>query len=93
MLGITKELAHKYPPYIRVLAANKRGFEMLKEAKKTAHVPIITKAAKICGLSPAANDFFKVENRAMDLVSLCFRERGKCGLELTENTFNQFIVF
>lgn len=93
VLGITKELAHKYPPYIRVLAANKRGFEMLKEAKKTAHIPIITKAAKICGLSPAANDFFKVENRAMDLVSLCFRERGKCGLELTENTFNQFIVF
>ena len=88
VLGITKELAHKDPPYIRVLAANKRGFEMLKAAKKTSHIPIITKAAQICSLSPAANEFFEVESRAMDLVSLCFRERGKCGLELTENTFN-----
>ncbi len=88
MLGITKELAHRSPSYIRVLAANRQGFEMLKKVKQTARVPIITRASRIFGISPAANEFFAAENRAADLVSLCFREREKCGLELTENAFN-----
>ena len=41
-LGITKDMP-KSPQYLRILAFNEKGKEMLREMKKSASLPIITK--------------------------------------------------
>ncbi|MGN1031149.1 MAG: nucleotidyltransferase family protein, partial [Butyricicoccaceae bacterium] len=42
-LGITSELAARGPQYIRVLAMNQRGREVLRRMKTTCSLPVITK--------------------------------------------------
>lgn len=88
VLGITKELAHVFPPYIRVLGFNEIGREALKIIKKTASVPVVTKASEIPKISDNAKAVFAVESLAADLVSLAFDPPGKSGLEFTENFFS-----
>lgn len=88
VLGITKELAHVSPPYIRVLGFNETGRESLKIIKKTASVPVVTKASEIPKISEKAKAVFAVESLAADLVSLAFDPPGKSGLEFTENFFS-----
>ena len=44
-LGVKRGMADGTPPYIRVLAANERGREILRLAGEKASVPIITKPA------------------------------------------------
>ena len=46
VLGITEEKREKNPEYIRVLALNERGREILAKARKTATLPIITNISK-----------------------------------------------
>lgn len=47
LLGIDKELMETEPPYIRVLAFDSKGKELLREAKKTATLPIYHSFAKL----------------------------------------------
>ena len=47
LLGITAELAGESPPYLRVLAFNERGQELLHGAKKTAKLPVYHSFAKL----------------------------------------------
>ena len=52
-LGITKELAAMPPAYIRPLAFNERGQELLKQAKKARILPICHSFAKLEKAFPA----------------------------------------
>ncbi len=45
LLGVKKDNISEKPLYIRVLAANQKGFSILKEIKETSPLPIITKAS------------------------------------------------
>ncbi len=47
LLGIDKDLLETEPPYIRVLAFDAKGKEILKEAKKSATLPIYHSFAKL----------------------------------------------
>lgn len=47
LLGITREMQTLPPAYIRVLAFNERGQEILRKAKKTAQYPIYHSFAKL----------------------------------------------
>lgn len=47
LLGIDKELMETQPPYIRVLAFDSKGKEILREAKKSATLPIYHSFAKL----------------------------------------------
>ncbi len=67
LLGITSDMASHMPDYIRVLAMNKKGQAALREIKKRAALPIITKAADYKGNSP----LFAVDVRATDIAALC----------------------
>ncbi len=63
-LQLPQDLPHRMPPYLRPLAFNQKGQELLKSLKKTATLPI-TQSGKECeAVSPA---FFEVERRATDL--------------------------
>lgn len=73
-------------PYIRVLGFNERGKEVLRLAKATASLPIVTRAAAISSLGENAVKLFALENRATDLYALAFPKIAPCGLEMTMQT-------
>lgn len=69
-LGITAEDAAIPAPYIRVLAMNGRGQEVLRLARKQATLPILTKPAHVERLSPEARRVFSLEAQSCDLYHL-----------------------
>lgn len=86
-LGITRRLISSDPPYIRVLASNQKGFEILKTAKPKTTLPVVTRAGLLSSLGQTAAAFSLIEGAAADLYSLAFNPPGKCGLEFTETNF------
>lgn len=73
------EKTDRNPTYIRVLAQNNTGSQILKEAKITSTLPIIHKLSKI-----AQNDLFaQKEIQTSNLYSLCLPEIQKSFLDLT----------
>ncbi|MBS7299274.1 MAG: nucleotidyltransferase family protein [Eubacteriales bacterium] len=77
LLDIDGALVNSAPQYIRVLAFNDKGREILKTIQKKSKLPIITKAADFKENSP----MFDAEVRATELSSVC---RGvRRGLDFT----------
>ena len=74
------------PPYIRVLAQNKTGTEILKQAKKTATLPIVHRFAKIAQEDPFAEE----EIRASNLYALCLPQIQKSFSDLMNK--NEIII-
>lgn len=71
-------------PYLRVLGFNDRGLEILKAAKETATLPIITKPAAISELNENARHLFELECRATDLYHLATPRILPCGTEFSD---------
>lgn len=67
LLDIDGALVNSKPQYIRVLAFNDKGREILKEIQKKSKLPIITKAADYKEDCP----MFDAEIRATELFSVC----------------------
>lgn len=67
LLEIDGTLVNMSPQYIRVLAFNDRGREILNEIEKKTKLPIITKVADYKENSP----MFAAEIRATELSSIC----------------------
>ena len=74
-------------PYLRVLACSERGRALLKQMKKTASVPILTKSADVRELSDSAQRLFTMEARATDLYTLAYPDLAQAvgGSEWTTN--------
>lgn len=83
-LGITRDDVQMPVPYIRVLGFNKRGAQLLKEAKEKANLPIVTKSSDIKSLGDDAKRCFELECRARDLFSLSLPDADICGREMTD---------
>ena len=62
------------PPYLRVLAANKRGLEILRTAEDTAALPLIAKPAKLRETGGEALRIFELGAAAADLYGLCLAD-------------------
>ena len=73
------------PPYLRVLGFRGRGQEILKEMKKKASLPILTKPAHVRELDEQAQRLFELECRCTDLYTLCLDPAGPASLEWTMN--------
>lgn len=87
-LGLTADFSTSPPPYARILALNERGREIIKKAKKSACIPIITKSAHIPKLDDKfAKKLFNKENTLTDIFSLSYPEISPCGAEFTENLY------
>ena len=71
-LGLDPHTFPQQPPYLRPLAANKTGRELLARMKTTASVPVLTKPADVRRLSREAQDLFAMEARAVDLYTLAY---------------------
>lgn len=77
------ERAPERMPYLRVLAANKRGCGLLKEMKVCAALPVITKSAGVRKMGEEADRFFAAEARNTDLYALCCPAIGGVDSEYT----------
>ncbi|MDU7336914.1 MAG: nucleotidyltransferase [Clostridium sp.] len=82
-LGLNQQELPETPAYIRILAFNETGRNMLRDIRRTATLPIVTNAADFAPLSNDAKAMFETECRTTDLYSLCTPEKGPCGLEMT----------
>lgn len=71
------------PAYLRVLGMNDRGRLLLKEMKRRASLPILTKPAHIKEMDGAAQRLFELECRATNLYGLCFARTRPSGWEYT----------
>ena len=83
--GIKESDRPDAPPYLRVLGANERGRALLRELKKTARLPIITKPAHVRKLDGSGRRLFELESRCTDLYQFCREAPGPCGLEWTSD--------
>lgn len=84
LLGITEERTNIPVPYIRVLGFNEKGAEVLKQAKNTATLPIVSKSSDFKYLDENARKIFELECRARDIFSLCLPVPQVCGKEMTD---------
>ena len=84
LLGIKKEDVLKPVPFIRVLGFNENGAKILKKAKETATLPIITKSSEINSLDECAKRFFELECFARDMLSMALPVRDEFGKEMTD---------
>jgi len=76
------------PAYLRVLACNEKGRELLRQMKTTATLPVITKPAQARALPEKARLAFEQEAGCTDLYVLAYPELSQacCGSDWTENT-------
>lgn len=79
-LGLKESDRPAFPTYLRVLGANERGREVLREMKERAALPIVTKPAHGRGMR-----LLELEARCTDFYELCRREPGPCGAEWTHS--------
>ncbi len=72
VLGIEAADSGTPPPYIRVLAMNKTGMNLLRDIKEKSALPVITKPALADTLDGAARAMFLKESDATDLYVLAY---------------------
>ena len=78
-LGITKEISGLSPKYIRVLAFNGRGAEILKIMKKTAQLPVVMSPAKDRGkLDDEGKRLLEMDILSSDMYGLLTPKIQRC---------------
>ena len=82
-LGLTEADRPRHVPYLRVLGLNERGKALLREMKKRATLPILTKPAHAKTLEGEGLALFHRESGYTDLYALCTPQPRSCGLEWT----------
>lgn len=81
-LGLSSGTVDALPPYARVLAADKKGCELLREISGKTAVPVLTKPASVKELDERCNQVFAVNASAHDLFVLGYRaEQARIGGE------------
>ncbi len=68
------------PPYLRVLAANDRGRQLLRKMRDSG-APVLTKTADAAALGADAQYLMECESRWSDLHGLCREAISPCGEE------------
>ncbi|MBR2578832.1 MAG: nucleotidyltransferase family protein [Clostridia bacterium] len=69
-LRIYNNIQSKYPPYLRVLGATKKGLEILNTAKQKASLPIISKFSDLSSKDDFSKKVFETECRATELYGV-----------------------
>ena len=71
-LTVTAGMSDGLPPYVRVLAANAKGFGILNKAAETSPIPILSKPASVLRCADTVRDIFTLGADAHDLYTLGF---------------------
>ena len=80
-LEIPLEKTKETPPYIRVLAANRKGLEILKNA--TDKIPVVTRHSDILKLDERAKEIYEISCQAADQYAFFGQKTGACLSEQT----------
>ena len=72
------------PAYIKILGFNGHGRDILKKAKISSTLPIITRYADICALGENAKKMYDIDSRCDDIFALSGENTDICGKNLTE---------
>ena len=80
-LCVTAEDTAISAPYIRVTGFGEKGAELIRMLKKTAKLPVITKASDVAGAGGNAQKIFSLECTASEIFSLCLPENAECPAE------------
>ncbi len=80
-LKIEKVWQTQTPPYLRVLAVNRRGLELLHTA--SPRLPLVTKHREMLSLSQKAQEYYEIQCRCADLYTALCSPKGMPGLEQT----------
>ena len=80
LLKITKNDTDVSPKYLRVLAFNSKGQELLKQLKKTCSLPIITKPSDYKKLDEDAISMIEKDFLATDIYNLATNKKGKADI-------------
>jgi len=84
LLGITSADADGTPPYVRVLAMNSRGREILAACSaREEHLPIVTRAADAVSLDERGQRIFRLEALASDIFGLTLPCLPPAGADLS----------
>lgn len=79
LLGITREMGKTPPPYIRALAFNKKGTQIMREIKECGRLPLITNVADgYKNLSDSARRIFDIDILATDIHALAYKKIKPC---------------
>ncbi len=81
-LGLTAEDTPKTIPYLRVLACNAKGQEILEQARRTCPVPIALRGTDLKG-----QPLFDLECRADDLYGMALAVPTPCGTDFTQPVY------
>ena len=73
-LGVKKGDADGIPPYIRVLAMDRKGAALLRTMRRTASLPVITKPARVKDLDERSKAIFALTSWAHDLFALGYED-------------------
>ncbi len=73
-LGMERGMTDGTPPYLRVLAADEKGRELLREMRTKARLPVIIKSADVRRETPESAMLFELGSAARDLWVLGCRE-------------------
>lgn len=82
LLGITADMTAEPPPYIRVLAMNDRGAEILAKAKQHSPLPVITRSRDALDLTGRAKQLFNTECRSTDIYGLLTDKIQPCDRDM-----------
>lgn len=82
LLQAPKGLCNTPVAYLKVLAFNDKGRQLLKTLEKTCSLPIVTKASDGKKISPK---HFELECRASDVYSFCMKQKRDSGSEYTHS--------
>ena len=84
-LNINKNNSKNFPMYIRVLGFNNKGKEILKIAKRSSNLPIVSSLSEVKKLKDKnIQSDFEFENRLSNIYYLGFKKIGKCNQDLTK---------
>ena len=84
-LKIPCEFAGKLPAYIRILAMNKRGAEIIRNS--SCPLPIITRHSQSAALSDFGREIYNLECSCTDIYSLFSKKISDCSREQTSPIF------
>ncbi len=82
-LGVPGDLMQLPPPYIRVLASNRRGLELLSKSSRTARLPVSHSLARLEEKGELAARMVRLCARASDLYALGLPAVQPCGGDYT----------
>jgi len=80
-LGVKRDMAEGTPPYLRVLAMDDRGAELLRRMRDKARLPVIVRPAAVRRLDARCREVFELTARAHDLYVLGYENVAaqRCG--------------